>query len=414
MIDFRAKGFPALDAPLDPAAVGAQGWSLFDGRFLLPTLAIRESALDHNIALMAGFCERNGISFAPHGKTTMAPEIFRRQLAAGAWAMTLATAWQANVAAHAGVPRILIANEVTDPGSISWLASTLDRGPEVWCFVDSAAGVELLSRGVAGRARRLPVLVEIGLPGGRAGVRDRESALAVARAAAMVPGLRLAGVAFFEGIVEGEPEEKLARVQALIALVREVAAAIVELVAADGGEEIVVTGGGSAYPHVVTDALVPPIPGRLPTRAVLRSGASVTHDHGGYDPVSPFGSNGIPGWPRLRPALEVWAPVLSVPEPGRIIAGAGKRDLSHDGPPPAVLATRRADGVRRPVTGDELVITRLNDQHAYITPAPGQELAVGDLVAIAVRHACMGMDRWHWAPLVADDDRVTAAIELIF
>ncbi|MFN8621689.1 MAG: alanine racemase [Chloroflexota bacterium] len=350
MIDFRAKGFPALDAPLDPAMVGAQGWSLFDGRFLLPALAIRESALDHNIALLAGWTAERGISFAPHGKTTMAPGIFRRQLAAGAWAMTLATAWQARVAAQSGVPRILIANEVADPGSIAWVASTLDAGPEVWCFVDSVAGVELLSRGVAGRSRPLPVLVEIGLAGGRTGVRDRDAALVVARAAAAAPGLRVAGVAFFEGIVEGEPDEKRAKVDGLIALVRDVATEIVPLVAAGGGTEIVLTGGGSAFPHVVTDALVPPIPGPLPTRAVLRSGASVTHDHGGYDPVSPFGSNGIPGWPRLRAALEVWAPVLSVPDPGRAIVGAGKRDLSHDGPPPPVIATRRADGVRRPVS----------------------------------------------------------------
>jgi len=103
-----------------------------------------------------------------------------------------------------------------------------------------------------------------------------------------------------------------------------------------------------------------------------------------------------------------------MPEPGLAIVGAGKRDLAFDGALPIVLAHRGADARRADLAPDALVIHRLNDQHAYLAVPPGLHLAVGDLVAMGVRHPCLGLDRWHWLPLIDDDDRVTGAIELIF
>jgi D-serine deaminase-like pyridoxal phosphate-dependent protein len=76
-----------------------------------------------------------------------------------------------------------------------------------------------------------------------------------------------------------------------------------------------------------------------------------------------------------------------------------------------VIATRRA-GERQAVTG-ELTITRLNDQHAYVSD-PAGTLHVGDLVGIGVRHPCLGLDRWRWLPLIDDRDDVVGAVELLF
>jgi D-serine deaminase-like pyridoxal phosphate-dependent protein len=416
MIDWRAKGFPALDAPLDPAEVAAQGWNLFDGRFLLPTLAVHLSAIDHNIALIADFCARHGVSLAPHGKTSMAPALFRRQLAAGAWGITLASAWQARVGAMSGVPRIVLANQVVDPAGIEWLASTLDEGPEVTCWVDSIEGVELLEAGIGERARKLPVLVELGLAGGRTGLRDDRDAIALGHRVAASRSLRPAGVSFFEGIVEGAtPEDRAAAVRTLVERARAVGTAIAGAIAASGGTEIILTAGGSAYLDLVVEGLAPPLPVALPTRMVLRAGATVSHDHGGYDLVSPFGSVRAGSGPRLRPALEVWAPVLSTPEPGLAIALAGKRDLSFDAGMPPVLRVRRRDGRFEPVEDPEVLsVTRLNDQHAYVREGGAMRLAVGDLVALGVRHACTGFDRWGWVPVIDDDANVVEAWELVF
>lgn len=415
MIDFRAKGFPVLDAPLDPARIAGLGWNLFDGRFMLPVMAMRESALDHNIVSIADWCASVGVDLAPHGKTVMSPEIFRRQLEAGAWAITFGTPWQARVGAQVGVPRLLIANQVVDPAGIDWLASTLDDGPEVYCWVDSVAGVDLLDARLGAHRRRLPVLVEVGFRGGRTGVRDFDAALAVARRVASSSSVRLAGVSFYEGLIKaGALEERLARVSDLLALVRQVAMAVAEPIRDGGGAEIILTGGGSRYTDLVARVLAEPLGTVLPTRAVLRCGSTVTHDDGGLDAISPFGPNGLPGGPRLRAALEVWAPVLSMPEPGLALVGAGKRDLSTDWDVPPVLAIRGQDGVRRKVHDGDLTATNVNDQHTYLAMAPGLRLAVGDLVAMGVRHPCTGMDRWKWLPLIDDGDDVIDALELIF
>ena len=416
-IDWRAKGLPTLGSALDPDEVAQQGWSLFDGRFLLPTMVLHEAALAHNIALIADYCRTNGVSLAPHGKTTMSPDIFERQLAAGAWAMTVATPWQARVAATIGVPRIMLANEVTDAGGIDWLATTLrGGGPEVSCWVDSVAGVELLDARLGGRDDRLPVLVEVGLPGGRGGLRTLEAALAVAARVRESLALRIAGVAWFEGIAEGADQPaRDAAVRRLIGLAREVAVAIDPGMVADGARELILTGGGSHYLDIVVEGLTAPLGTRLPARGVLRSGGTVSHDDGGYDLVSPFGSVRSSGGPQLRPALEVWAPVLSMPEAGRAIVGAGKRDLPHDGAPPVVRAVRHHTGPIRPMGPRPwLRVTKLNDQHAYLELEAGHELAVGDLVALGVRHPCMAFDRWRFVPVVDEAYDVVDVFETIF
>jgi hypothetical protein len=88
---------------------------------------------------MATYCADHGVLLAPHGKTTMSPQLFRRQLAAGAWAVTAATAWQASAMTEMGVRRIVLANEVVDPGSVRLLGELLTRYPDLdlWCYADS-------------------------------------------------------------------------------------------------------------------------------------------------------------------------------------------------------------------------------------------------------------------------------------
>ncbi len=303
-----------------------------------------------------------------------------------------------------------------DDAGIAWLGSTLDGDqPEVYCWVDSIAGVDLLDSGLGRHERRLPVCIEVGIPDGRAGVRTLDQALGVARRVSESSSLRLAGVSCFEGVAQGtDPAERDSVVRALIDVVRAVGRSIDDEVAAGGGTEIILTGGGSQYLDLVVDGLRAPLGTQLPVRVVLRSGCTVSHDDGGYDLVSPFGSVRAGTGPRLRSALRVWAPVLSVPEPGRAIAGAGKRDLPHDGALPPVLAVRDRAGLTHTIAEDEVRVVRLNDQHAYLDVSTKQPIAVGDLVAFGVRHPCMAFDRWRWIPVVDEAYDVVDAFELLF
>ncbi|GIG27034.1 alanine racemase [Cellulomonas denverensis] len=384
------KGFWQTD-PVPAAQWLAGDHHLFDGSLSWPVLTVDGAAVDHNVATMAAFAAGHGLRLAPHGKTSMAPALFRRQLAAGAWGITLATANQALAAHAAGIAPILIANEVLDPSALRWIAAV---APDVTLQVDSAAGIAALAA-VADPEHPVPVLVELGHPEGRTGARDLPALLDLARRVHDTPGLRLAGVTAYEGGLPGAPQ-----VREFLGLLREAGAAVAELT----GGEVIVSAGGSAWFDLVAEVL-----GGMPGATVLlRSGSTITHDHGIYAQRTPF--TRIAG--ELRPALRVWAQVTSRPEPGLAILGAGKRDLPYDEGLPLPLRVHR-DGVAAELTG--WTLTRTNDQHAYLEAGPGATaLAVGDVVELGLSHPCTSFDKWRVVPVLDGDQRVTELLFTLF
>lgn len=396
------KGFPPAPGTTLGRA-GEAGWSLTGGDLFLPSLVLRTEALDANLASMAAWCDERGVSLAPHGKTTMAPALWRRQLDAGAWAITVATLTQLRVALRAGVRRVVLANEVVEPAGARWLCDTLDADPglEVLVLADSLAGTAVLAGAAAGHTRQLPVLVELGLPGGRTGARTAEQALAVARAVAAAPGLALAGFEAFEGVLHDEADRP--RIDAWLDELGRLAAAAETEGLLRGVGEVVVTAGGSVWFDRVADRLAS-LPLGTPVRLVVRAGCYLTHDDGFYATHSPLAGT-------LRPALELWGAVLSRPEPGLAIVGFGKRDAAYDIDLPVVRFTAR-QGRRAPAAG--LTVTALNDQHAFVAVDDGVDLAVGDLVGCGLSHPCTAFDKWTCVALVDGDDRVVGAVRTYF
>ena len=346
-----------------------------------PQLRLNIAALDHNIRAMASWCRQRGVDLAPHVKTTMSAPIIARQVAAGAVGVTVATVDQAGAALGWGHQQVLIANQVVDRHGLMRLRSWLeeDAGRGIRCFVDSAAGVDAAARVFAGAAVTLEVLVDVGTPGGRTGTRTLPEALSLAELVHGTPGLRLAGVAGYEGVVpNSRAESTIEAVDGHCRLVRDV------FVAAAGYFETpapIYSMGGSAFPdrvveHLPDDRLVPG------ARLVLRSGCYVTHDHGTYAAVSPV--------PDLVPALSVRAVVLSVPEEGMAVVGAGKRDLPYDAGLPLFLSAFTAAGA--PKVGAAAAVRNLFDHHAVLTGVSG--LDVTDVVDFGISHPCSAFDRW--------------------
>jgi D-serine deaminase-like pyridoxal phosphate-dependent protein len=391
-VDWRVKGAWVPEGELTP-----ERQPLFDGPFTWPVMVAKRSAIEANIATMAAYCARHGVDFAPHGKTTMAPSLFAAQLAAGAWGITVATGNQALAARRFGVPRVLLANEVLDPKVLRWAAGEVARGWEFLCYVDSPAGVEIAARALREEPARLRVLVEMGFAGGRTGCRGVTDAVSVARAVHDTDGLQLAGVSAFEGML---PDETAVR-----ALLRDVVR-VAGAVAPWCPETVVVSAGGSAYFDTVVAELAGPA-NEHGWRVVLRSGAVVSHDDGFYSSRTPFRRHSDEG--ALAAALEVWAQVLSTPEPGLSIVGAGKRDVPFDEGLPVPLRVRTPDGALHNLNGAR--IDRLNDQHAYLR---GADVAVGDLVHLGISHPCTAFDKWRVIPVVDDDYRVVDLIHTYF
>ena len=412
-VDVTAKGFGAI-APVTAAELARRRPALFGGDFVLPLLVLRESAVAQNVGQMARYCAAAGVDLAPHGKTTMAPQLFARQIGAGAWAVTAATPGHVQVYRAFGVPRILLANELTDRAGIGWLAAEMAADPGFDCYVyaDSAGGVRLLDEVFGARCPRpLPVLVEIGVPGGRTGCRGTAAAIAVADAIGRSGSLRLAGVAGYEGGLgrDGGPAG-LAAVAGFCRGLRELG----ELIRPPGPDEFILSAGGSAFFDVVAATLTAGDPDGY--RVVLRSGAYIAHDHGMYATVAPGPGAGPgaagPDRPELVPALELWAPVLSRPEPDLALLCAGRRDAPFDAGMPVPLRVRHAGGGRSDAR--EMRVTRLDDQHAYMTVPADAPLEPGDAVCLGISHPCTAFDKWRVIPVTDDDDRVVDAVHTFF
>ena len=86
MVDGRTKGIPPGTAPFPLAEVGGMGWNVLREDMTLPLAVLKVASLYHNSRWMAQFLKATGTLLAPHGKTTMSPALFERQLADGAWA----------------------------------------------------------------------------------------------------------------------------------------------------------------------------------------------------------------------------------------------------------------------------------------------------------------------------------------
>ena len=413
----------ALVEPLRQGALGVQGWNVLHGDTGYPVAVLKLSALRHNLAWMRDFCARHQVLLAPHGKTTMCPQLFGAQLAHGAWAITLATSVQVQVAHRFGVRRVILANELVAPGDMRAVLHLLREDPDFECFVlaDSLAGVARLAEqaGAAGLARRLPVLVELGLDGKRAGCRTTDQALTVARAVERAPGLVLAGFEGYEGLLVSD--DRGADLRAVAGFVAQLGALVRE---ADdeglfGAAEILLTAGGSAYFDLVARGCADLPALSRPLRAVLRSGSYISSDHGMYlealaELDAREGSDPQSG---LRPALELWSVVLSRPEPGLAILSLGKRDASHDAGLPIPLY-RHGPGPGTPqALPDGCAIVKMNDQHAYLSLPEGPIralLAVGDLVGCGISHPCTTFDRWQLLLGVDDDYTVRTGLNTFF
>jgi D-serine dehydratase len=417
LLDRHFKGFPIAAAPCRIDEIGARGWNVLAGDLPFPIALLRASAVDHNVAWMREFASARGVDICPHGKTSMSPELYRRQIEAGAWGISFATVHQLGVGAEAGVECALIPNQIVGDADLDGLAALLRDYPalSVWFLVDSLAQIRLIE---AWRTKRqssavFGCLLEIGIPGKRTGCRTQDEALAVAAAIRASPALRLSGIECYEGsVAQGESEHDRREVDALMARVAEAAQGC------DRGDffengEVLLTAGGSALFDLVTDGLKLSL--SKPVRGILRSGCYVTHDHGSYGELLKKVEERQHLASSLVPAIELWTMVQSRPEPGLAILSGGKRDVSHDlSLPVALFHCVRGETAPRTTSG-AWRLADLNDQHAYLRfPEADPGPAVGDLIGLGISHPCTTFDKWRWLPVVDDRYNVIDAVATHF
>ena len=271
------KGLGFFERELEPGVVEQLGWSLLHEDLSLPTAVLYEDALLHNLDWMCRFIDAYGLRLAPHGKTTMAPQLFEMQLKAGAWGITLATAHQTLVAYTHGVRRVLMANQLVGKENMAIVARLLQNPDfEFYCLVDSAALVDQLGAFFSQLGQRLCVLVELGVMDGRAGVRNDEQLGSVMDALdKWSRTVILSGIELYEGVLDDET--------AIRAFLKR-ASDVTNKIAAENRFQrspILLSGAGSAWYDIVAEEFSST---RFDQAAeiVLRPGCYLTHDVGAY------------------------------------------------------------------------------------------------------------------------------------
>lgn len=413
VIPVSAKGVPPALVGMTLRHLRHSGIPALGGEVPMPMALIKESVLESNIAAMQQFCDTNGVLLSPHGKTTLAPALFARQLAAGAWAITAATPAHLRMYRHYGVERIMYANQLVEPVAIRWLAAELNNNPgfEFFSLVDSVAAVHILDRVLAtsGLSRAVKVLVEVGYRGGRCGVRDSSTALEVAAAVDTSNMLQLTGIECFEGLVPGA-DTNIAVIDDFLQSVTGIADNLIAGTSLREAGQVLVSAGGSAYFDRVV-ATFRRHTFAAPIQVVLRSGCYITQDGGFYSITSPLQGRATEP-PALSNALEVWSVILSRPEPGLVITSMGRRDCSYDLGLPIPHSLVVDGAAPQKLAG--AAVYALSDQHAHVTVPddfPGQ---VGDLLGCRVSHPCTTFDKWGVLPIVDDSYRIVDAIATAF
>lgn len=391
------KSFPARTWGHGFDGVGDLGLRVSD--LSTPLVTLSAQALRHNTDRMARWAFGADVQLAPHGKTTMAPALWQMLLEHGAWGITVATGWQAQVVLTQAVSRVMIANEVLDAHLLGWLASAEHRDRVLlWC--DSLAGVEAAERAAAAVGGNLSMIVDLGGTSGRTGARTLHEALAVAEAVLAAGHLRLAGSGGYEGALGHDRSfDSLTQVRHWCSELRELHD---QLRGRFECEDPVLTASGSMYFDIVAAEL-----SGAEGTVVLRPGAAQIHDHGHYGHLSPLASDADP----LQPAALGWARVISAPEPGLVVLDGGKRDFAYD---LALPDLRERDGA--PLPGAE--VTAMNDQHTLVRIPPGEGPVIGDVVRLGMSHPCTIMDKWRLLPVIddsaAEDPLVVDVVETWF
>jgi D-serine dehydratase len=407
------KGLGFLEHDLDPEQTRRLNWNLLREDLSLPVAVLREDKIVANLEWMHRFINAYNVNLAPHGKTIMAPRLFDLQVRGGAWGITLATAHQAFVAWKHGVRRILMANQLVGKQNMTLVSRMLaDSGFEYYCLVDSAELVHALGKFFRARGQRLRVLLEIGVDGGRCGIRnDGQMEAVLAAFAQWKESILLSGVELYEGILEKESE-----IRTFLGRAVDVTRRLLET---DGFQRTppLLSGAGSAWFDVVADVFTSAAFPH-PVEIVLRPGCYLAHDAGFYRQAQAqvLERNSIARhiYGGLQPALQVWAYVQSIPEESRAIVGIGKRDASFDlGLPFPALHFRPGAQAPKPAP-IHWTLTKLMDQHAVLQIAPGDDIRVGDMVGFDISHPCLTFDRWRVVPIIDSQYQVVDLVQTFF
>ena len=333
-----------------------------------PALVLDIDAAQRNIDHMASELKSiGGATIRPHYKTHKSPDLARRQLAAGARGLSMATVWEAAILAAAGMDDLFVVNTVAHPAKLRALAG-LARDHRILVAVDEVPNAEALSAAATAAGSTLGIMVEVDTGMDRCGVDSAADALALARRVADLPGLRFDGITGYEGHCSLTRDNDLRheRQREAMAFFTGVAA----LLEADGiGCPIRSAGGIATWNWTAA----------FPGMTEIQAGTYVVMDN--------FHGVMVPGFEH---SLTIQATVISR-QSGHVIVDAGSKSV--------------ADPADVTIVGHDLPVFRFDEEHGIFDATGGSTLRVGDAVALVPGYSPSTVN-WYDVYHVVQDDVV--------
>jgi D-serine deaminase-like pyridoxal phosphate-dependent protein len=332
-----------------------------------PALILDLPAARRNINKMADLLTGMPAKIRPHIKVHKSPELARMQVGAGAIGISTATVWEAIVMVRSGLDSIFVVNTIAGREKIGALAA-IARDGQVMVAIDDAANAAEIGAAARAAGSTVGVVIEVDTGMDRAGVDTPDQAVALARQIAAIKGIRLLGVTGYEGHCSLTPEADLRAAKQKDAMSLLVEAA--DQILADGLPCPIVSAGGTATWNLTA---------ANPRVTEIQAGSYVVMDNF-HSPMAG----------EFERALTVLSTVISRP-PDRVILDAGNKSLAAP-----MLTT---------MSGHDLPVLRVDEEHAIFIAGPSEPLRVGDVVELLPGYA-PGTVNWYDAYHVVERDRV--------
>jgi D-serine deaminase-like pyridoxal phosphate-dependent protein len=341
-----------------------------------PALLVDLDPLERNLELMAKNVEACGLRLRPHAKTHKCAVIARRQMALGAVGVCCQKVSEAEALVHAGVPDILVSNEVVGRRKLERLAA-LSKQAQVAVCVDNAANVGDVDAAAARFDAVIDVFVEVNVGANRCGVAPGEAALSLARRVDAAGHLRFVGLQAYQGRAQHTRnfDQRCAAIDAACAYARQT----VELLQRSGLECEVVAGAGTGTWALEANSGV---------YNELQAGSYVFMDADYARNKNADGDR----FDEFEHSLFVLATVMSMPEATRAVVDAGLKSMSFDSGMPEVVGS------------ESMRYAGPSDEHGNLDLSQSNtRLRLGDKLRLIPGHCDPTVNLYDWYVCVRGD-----------
>jgi 3-hydroxy-D-aspartate aldolase len=328
-----------------------------------PALVLDLDRLDANIRSMATHAESRGYQLRPVAKIHKSVEIARRQVDAGAVGMCCATLSEAEAMVAGGIPGVMLFTSVVSEPKLQRLAALNARASDLIVVTDDFDNVAQLGNAARPTGHTLQVMIDFELGGGRTGLADEDSAVALARRIRETEGLEFVGIQAYNGLGLSGPDYGARRKAVLERDHR--ASKLVARFDAEGLHPRIVSGGGTGSHDIDPEAGV---------FTETQVGTYIFMDAYYIDAVMrrdephPF-----------KPALTVRGTVVSAAQPGFVITDVGLKEIDGAfGPISPPVVSGAPSGAHYSLVGDDL--GRIDFAN------PGESLPVGAKFELLTPH----------------------------